>query len=154
MRGQHFAEYGNTKIQRAYCSRCKTTAFVIDSQLKCCDRLFEFESIEVKKMSIANPRRKTPCEDEKRAILEKQNGRCLYCGVSFGEIVFQGTRPFLLRINWDHMIPYAYSMDNRELNFCAACHVCNRIKSALMFQTLDEAIIYLKNVRVKKNYNF
>jgi len=48
-----------------------------------------------------------------------------------------------LRINFDHVVPFAYSQNNYRHNFVAACHICNSIKSSMMFNTLDEARAYI-----------
>jgi hypothetical protein len=50
------------------------------------------------------------------------------------------------------MVPYAYSQDNGTPNFVAACHVCNGLKSAKMFRTIDEARGYLASKRAAKGY--
>lgn len=149
----HYAEYGNTRIPRGYCSRCRGYAFVIDQVLQCCDRNTHFESQKVKKMSASAPFRKRPPSAEKILILEKQQNQCLYCGKEFGSIAFRKGKPFLLRLEWDHQIPFAYAQDNKTSNFCAACHICNRIKGALMFKTVEEAIVFIRNVRIKKEYS-
>jgi len=51
---------------------------------------------------------------------------------------------------WDHYIPYAYSQNNYPYNFVAACALCNGIKSSHLFDTLEEAIEYVKRRRAKK----
>ena len=40
-------------------------------------------------------------------------------------------------------MPYAYSLNNLSANFGAACHICNGWKSDHVFQSLDEARVYL-----------
>lgn len=52
---------------------------------------------------------------------------------------------------------YAFVLDgklacNSTPNFVAACHVCNGIKSDKLFQTLDEARVFIQLAREAKGY--
>jgi len=49
----------------------------------------------------------------------------------------------VLRVCWDHKVPYAYSQNNRITNYAAACQICNSLKAALMFATVEETQIYV-----------
>ena len=57
-----------------------------------------------------------------------------------------------LKLNWDHFVPYSYSYNNKKVNFVAACHVCNGIKSNKMFDTVKEIKDYVSYQRKKKGY--
>lgn len=149
----HYAEYGNTKIARGYCHKCKNNAFVIDGIIQCCSRSYAFESNVVKKMSLSSPFRKTPPKAIKKLILDQQQNKCLYCEIEFGSFIFKGTRPILVKLAWDHQIPFAYAQNNKNQNFCAACQICNGIKSSIMFQTVDEAKLHIMHIREKKHYS-
>ena len=59
----------------------------------------------------------------------------------------------MLRVEWDHYIPYSYSQDNRVSNFVAACQICNRIKSSLMLPSAEEYRVHIQNKRVEKGYS-
>jgi len=48
-----------------------------------------------------------------------------------------------LCLEWDHQVPYSYSQNNHDANFLPACHLCNRWKSALIFQTVEEVKVYV-----------
>jgi 5-methylcytosine-specific restriction endonuclease McrA len=81
---------------------------------------------------------------QKREIMAAQSNRCAYCLTTFGSVVYWRKRNVRLQIEWDHLVPFAYNRDNRPANFVAACHICNRIKSSLLFQTMDEARAYIQ----------
>lgn len=149
----HYAEYGNTKLPRAYCYKCRSHAFVIDDIIQCCSRYYDFEAEKIKKMCLSSPFRKIPPIEVRKRILEKQQNRCLYCELEFGSIIFRKTKPMLVKLAWDHQIPFAYAQNNKDQNFCASCQVCNGIKSSIMFQTLDEAKLHILHIRKRKGYS-
>ena len=105
-------------------------------------------------MSEAERIRRGPGAKLRRAILERQDGRCLYCGAQFGSIHNRNGRPFLIHLNWDHQVPFSYGYDNADKNFAAACHVCNGIKSSLQFPDLETAMVELASRRSSKGYDF
>jgi hypothetical protein len=149
-KGDHIALYGNVRMNRGYCSICETNAFVIDGKLQCCDK--RYEHVPKSYVRICEPEnvRRQPSEAAKRYILNEQEHCCIYCSRSFGnytpKIAFQkSSKQYLLKAQWDHLVPFSYNQDNRAENFVAACQLCNAWKSALMFQSLDEARIYLLN---------
>src|ERR1700733_14234926 len=120
----HTALYGNIAIPRAYCSECSTYAFVIDGELKCCDSPYDLgETSRVKRMSDCPAKRGTPSKKWQKHILAEQEHRCFYCNRRFGKTVYRRSRDLRLKLHWDHVNPYAYSLDNRTQNFVAACHV-------------------------------
>lgn len=71
------------------------------------------------------------------------DGRCSYCGFSFGSLmVFRGRRR-ILGLTVDHLTPVAAGGQNTEKNTVAACSVCNSIKGSLVFKTFGEARLYV-----------
>jgi hypothetical protein len=84
--------------------------------------------------------------------MEEQKFCCFYCDRRFGATVFRAGKPIALRINWDHVNPYAYSLNNHDQNFVAACHVCNGIKSSLIFRSTDEAKTHIAGRWQDKGY--
>jgi len=72
-----------------------------------------------------------------------QEYRCLYCSRQFGSVVWRGRQRSTLRINWDHMVPYSYSRNNTTGNFAAACQICNGIKGAIMFESIEKARVHI-----------
>lgn len=79
----------------------------------------------------------------RKHILELQQGLCFYCDRTLGGIYTRKKRQIQLKTEWDHMVPFAYSQNNSTDNFVAACHVCNSLKGALMFQDTEQAKLYL-----------
>lgn len=88
----------------------------------------------------------------KQRILVNQGGLCLYCLNPFGSFYRNGKTDEvqILQLTWDHMVPYEYTRAHKETNLAAACHLCNRFKTNKMFETVDEARVYLKAVWEKR----
>ena len=124
-------------------------SIILDGLRQCCDRPVGAapESLPIVKVCEPFNQRKRPCRAAQAAILAQQEDLCLYCGSRFGEWQTRGGRSFRVRVAWDHNVPFAYSRDNAEQNFVAACYLCNSIKSSMMFQSLDEARVYILSRR-------
>jgi hypothetical protein len=137
----HFAIYGQVRMQRMYCQDCRVFALVVDGKLKCCNARVEAldETAKHKRMSDVALRRTGPTARYRKEQLERQQYRCFYCSRLFGSYVYRHSHSLTLRLAWDHIDPWVYSLDNQNQNFVAACHVCNGIKAALMFRSFDEA---------------
>lgn len=141
---QHLAVYGNVQIVRADCYACGHYALVIDGELQCCGRRVEAEPVQIKRMSQPEAHRRHPSARHKREILEAQNYRCLYCDVLLDGYVFYRGELRKVRLTWDHMAPYSYTLNNHAENFAATCQFCNAWKSSLIFKTVDEVRIYVE----------
>lgn len=150
----HMALYGNVAIPRAYCNSCKSMAMIISGEFGCCGKKLEDEiSREAKRMSHPPGWREKPSRAEQARILSEQSNVCLYCEMRFGRSVWSAAgKEIVLRVEWDHLIPFSYAQNNKVGNFCAACHICNRLKGALMFQTLEEARIHVTQKWEEKGY--
>lgn len=148
------ALFGNVSLQRGYCRACKETVFIRDGHFSCCGTSVESSPKSFVRVSEPYYKRKTPTANEKQRILNAQENRCFYCGVRFGAYRTRHGKPVLIKVNWDHKLPFAYSQNNKTSNFVAACHVCNGIKSSHIFKTVSEAQVYLKDIRRKKGYDF
>lgn len=146
--------YGNTTIERAYCPHCQTSAFVIDGKFACCDTPCSALIEGIHREVSPEATRKHLSKKVKDEILEHQGHRCFYCGMTFYSYVRRHGKLLLLTVHYDHRVPYAYSLDSHPYNFVAACHVCNLIKSDKIFQTIDEARMYLAEKRREKGYDF
>lgn len=142
----HLAVYGNTEVWRGFCTQCKRMALIVENEIQCCDAqvVIPDQPPRRKRMSIAENQRRRLKKRQRQACLEDQHYRCLYCEQSFGSIVWYKSKQITLKIVWDHQTPFAFSQDNRECNFVAACHICNAWKSALIFQSVDEVKIYVQ----------
>jgi 5-methylcytosine-specific restriction endonuclease McrA len=88
-----------------------------------------------------------------KKILEVQNKKCLYCEKQFGDLYMKNGKVRQLKIQWDHLIPYSYSKENK-FNFVAACNICNQIKSNKIFNTVEEVFHYVRYHREKKGIQY
>lgn len=136
--------YGNVRIPKSYCQSCGGYAFVLDGELACCGTPHIPKPVRWKRESPPPDKRKMLNSIEQKLILETQNYNCFWCDRSFGIAVKLGRRQRVLKIHWDHMIPWAYDQNDSVSNFVAACSVCNMWKSSLVFQTIEQCRIYLK----------
>lgn len=149
------ALYGNVSIPRAYCPDCQHYAFVLHGRLNCCERVLQ--QLKPKKfIRLSSPYngRRLPPQAERDLVLSNQDGRCFYCEALFGDEGYRNNTPIRINMAWDHQVPFAYSQDNHMYNFVAACQVCNGIKSSMIFQTVDEAKVYLALRREEKGYDW
>jgi 5-methylcytosine-specific restriction endonuclease McrA len=145
--------FGKVALNREFCSFCNRYALVIDGLLACCDRnALEAPKSFKREVQIGIGKRDHLKKSEKKAILEEQDDRCLYCGQRFGSVVLRHGDPIVLRIHYDHMCPWAYVGTTTRQNIAAACHVCNLIKRDRIFQTVEEASVYIQTTREKKGY--
>lgn len=78
-------------------------------------------------------RRRKPGKWIQVKVLAEQGNLCAYCD------------KYLLKSDteWDHFIPYSYSGDNPDDNWVAACRRCNRLKSSMIFGSVDDVRIYI-----------
>jgi hypothetical protein len=102
---------------------------------------------------IGTDRRKQPSTADRQRILAAQGDICLYCQLPIGTIVTRNGRDVVLRRNWDHFVPYAYSARNPGTNWVLSCHVCNGIKSCRMFTTVKDAQDMILPIRKAKGYS-
>ena len=126
-------------------------AFVLDGEMACCGRKAVENPTRFKREVETGPRGRLSVP-VRQAILAHQDNRCLYCGVTLGDWIMRGTRAVKTKIHWDHMVPYAYSGCSEARNMAAACHVCNFIKHDKVFQTVEEASVYIAAIREAKGY--
>lgn len=155
MAKNHLAMYGSLKIPRLYCKPCKCYALVVDDVLQCCDT-----KIIVPK--IFDQRRMINCQNKRRQlsklivrkILDRQENKCIYCGILFGTkyINPRSKKLTTTEVCCDHITPFSYSQDSHADNLVGVCRVCNSIKSNKIFNTLEEAREYVANKRKKKGY--
>ena len=142
---RHTAYFGNTAIVRDKCPECKRTAFILDGEFACCgasaSREKPIESIRI--ACSRGPTRKHPPIWVKVNVLATQRNRCLYCLRRFGSIVFVNGESRVLRLEWDHFLPFKYMLCSPPDNFVAACQLCNRTKRSNVFETIEEARSYV-----------
>lgn len=135
--------YGRAFIQSQYCPKCKQDAFILDGRYSCCGKQAVIEEeyrykIEVDKVGS---RRRLPSKQARDEMLLAQNNCCYYCGDEFGSYRRLCGQERLVKIHWDHFVPFSYDGNNHE--FVAACAECNQHKHAKMFGDLEQAREYL-----------
>lgn len=96
--------------------------------------------------------RKAPRLSERLRVQEVQGNRCLYCELPIGTSIWRRSQTVILRTNWDHFVPYSYLARNPDNNWVLACHVCNGVKTARMFDTVQAARQAILPVREAKGY--
>lgn len=139
----HTAFFGNVAISRGFCSDCERQAFIIDGKLQCCDKPTD-EIIEgAQRVCEPDPHKHGPSRTEKRKILARQHERCAYCERRLGSTVWYKGKLTLLRVNYDHVLPFEFSRDNSTGNFLACCHICNHWKATKIFTYLEEIQVYV-----------
>lgn len=141
--------YGGIILPKAWCRDCRGYAFVRQGVLACCDSRIGEKPTRWKRESLASGLRQQPPPHYQSAQLNRQDARCFYCLRTFGTHVQWHKRICVLRIHWDHLIPFAYLQTNPEENFVAACQICNQLKGAKMFHTTEEARRY---VAIKRSF--
>lgn len=149
----YVAFYGNVKIEKAWCRDCDGYAFVVDELLVCCGVRVTGLPTYTKREAEPDTRRQNLPDSVKRDKLDEQHHRCFYCDRSFGLIVHRRGKSMRLRVHYDHMVPYSYSYNSDGDNFVAACHVCNTLKHDFVFNTLEEAQLFLFNRWREKGYS-
>ena len=145
--------YGNVKLIKAWCENCQAQSIVRDGELLCCGTPIEADPDRYKRESEPEQRRRRPSLKDRQQQLETQDYKCFYCLRSFGSYGYRKKKGIRLQIHYDHLVPYALTQNNNATNFVAACHVCNGMKSAICFRTIEEAQIYLQERWKEKGYS-
>ena len=136
------------------CPKCRHWALLDGSgHTRCCDvEIAETAERRAQRMSRGDGRRRQPPANLRRFILRQQKETCFYCGRIFGTVVWKDGKPFLLRLTWDHFIPFSLIRTNPGVNWVATCHLCNSFKSSLVFENPEEARVHVQRVFEKKGY--
>ena len=135
--------YGNVALVRAFWPECGVWAVVREGHLQCCYHRYGGDPRRIKRMCESPQIRRCPSVEAAKEILDAQNNRCLYCDHEFGDAVFYKGRRRLIKLHWDHMVPWDYTQNNSDENFAAACSICNGIKSDLVFRTVEEVRLHV-----------
>jgi hypothetical protein len=97
--------------------------------------------------------RAKPQPVERERILIEQRGCCLYCLRPLDAVVYHGTNEIMLRLEWDHKVPFSFLRASPRENWAAACNVCNSLKGNLHFHDVQEAREYLSERWATKGYS-
>ena len=158
MRDRHLAAYGSVLIERGFCEKCQSTAFILDGKLQCCGaKVAEPESkLQVCAMSIPSTRNKGLKAHVKRLMIEVQGNKCFYCGRKFGSAYIKKNSPAhtvrFTTVTFDHVQPFVNGGRDTH-NRVAACNLCNAVKSDKVFDNLFQIGIYTSK-KLKEKYSF
>lgn len=136
--------YGSTRLESDYCPDCQAHAFILGGKFSCCGKQCESDKWKdlIVEVDTSNKKRQHPGAQERKIILEDQENKCFYCGDEFGQWRHINGTPKMVRLQWDHVVPFSYNGNNHE--FVAACAECNIAKRALHFSDAEEAKTYLR----------
>jgi len=144
--------YGTVMLERQICPECGEWALILHNRTACCEVPAEvLARRRAQRMSEGSPVRRRPSVREKQRILRAQAYKCFYCNRYFGTLIERAGRISFLKLNWDHFIPFSYAMSGEH--FVAACHICNSLKSDMIFETPEAAREYVLEARKKKGYS-
>jgi 5-methylcytosine-specific restriction endonuclease McrA len=150
--------YGAVALIRMDCPSCKERCLVIAGRHACCNRkvrkIPRDERIGLKVEFEASNIRSKPSKHRQEALLIEQENRCIYCGRLFGSNYERNGKLRMLKINWDHFVPFAYVTSNPAENFLAACHLCNGLKGSKMFKTFKETREYVESRKRSKKIQY
>jgi len=139
----YLGAYGGIILPKAWCAACECFSFVKRGLVLCCDSRIEGKPERWKRESLASGLRQLPSKEYQTAQLVRQADRCFYCFMHFGSWVLWRNKDQRLIIHWDHYVPFAYLQTNPTEDFVAACQICNAVKHAKLFQTVQEARQYV-----------
>ena len=149
--------FGRVAMIRMVCPRCGEEALASGGKMLCCGTPARNPKSyqHVKRVAEGEDRRHPLRKKEKQAIIVGQDGCCFYCGLRFGDVIWHPKRnkPFMPRIEFDHLICWSYSKDSEVGNFVAACSTCNRIKGDKLFDNSDQARIFVRDRRLRKGFD-
>lgn len=136
--------YGSIILPKRWCEDCEAFSFVRHGVTVCCAHRNTEAPQRWKRESAASGIRQKPTAEYAEVQLERQAHRCFYCFYLFSSSIHYKKRLVMLRVCWDHVVPFAYLQSNPNENFVAACQICNGIKSSKVFQTVAEARNYVQ----------
>lgn len=139
----HVALYGNIKLQRGECFRCKDTALIVDGKYQCCNRKAKEKPERFKRITEPQYNRKRPTRQQQEKILREQEDCCFWCFRRFGQYEKRYSKIVKITCQWDHVTPYNWSAENNINNFVASCRWCNEWKSNLIFNSIEEVRVFL-----------
>lgn len=126
---------GDVVLYQHWCPDCKDFTLTGTKEF-ICECGYNPQDDKIKKIEIiCSTQRGRLGRKEKQIILDNQHGRCYWCNREFGTHIFKKDKHMTLRVNYDHIIPYAYLQGNPKENWCAACNICNSYKHSIMFNT-------------------
>lgn len=142
---------GNIVLYQHFCPECDDYTLTGEIEFKCdCGKKTREEIKETE--IVCHAKRDRLKKKIKFELLNRQGYKCFWCNREFDSLIVKDGKETILRIHYDHIIPFSYLQGNPRNNWCASCHVCNSMKSNKMFKTEKEIRSYL-NKKWKKYLN-
>jgi len=138
--------FGGVSMYRVFCKECDGWTLVSKGRKRCCEAEPDRPDQYVRKRVSTETqtfRRLSP--KAKREILDSQGNRCIYCDIEFGTLYFNPKkgRDVEATPSFDHFQPWAMVKSNIADNYVAACVSCNSTKGSKIFDTLEQARLYI-----------
>jgi len=150
----HKALYGSVALLRGKCPACGEIAFIIDGEYQCCGHVITEKTKEitkVKRMISGELRRKTFSKKLKEDLLNKQQGKCYWCGIDIKNSWFLRKGKWeKVKCHIDHYVAWVFSGNSKKDNLVASCNICNLLKGSKVFDNEEDLRRYLLRQRDKK----
>lgn len=142
--------YGSVALFRVYCETCQEWSLT-GAEDRCELGHVATSGRTVRREGRGMFRRKQPSISHQRERLALQDNKCHWCAREFGDtVLLRRGRAVLLKAVWDHFIPYSYTGSCDDLEFVAACQLCNGVKSNHIFDSEEECRQYLARKTASK----
>jgi 5-methylcytosine-specific restriction endonuclease McrA len=151
MGSSHYAQYGNTMLQRMYCENCRSWTLVIESKKQCCGNICTEESKFTKVIVPPQGNRIRLSRKVREMIKKEQDYKCYYCENVFGYYYSRGWKVYKSTIHFDHIVPFYLSCNNKKDNLVATCNLCNSIKGPKTFKNIEDLREYIQSVKQRKD---
>ena len=141
----HMFIFGNVRLQREYCWKCRRTSLVDDGIFQCCNKPWnnsDFNGANFKHVCPSGSKKKRISMRLKKTLLLLQKNRCIYCGRNFGSVYIKNNERKITTIEFDHVVPFSYSLSNQFI--LASCNLCNQEKSNKIFDSVEQAREHLR----------
>lgn len=88
----------------------------------------------------------------KQAKIQEQDNCCIYCDRLFGSPILHTGKVEILEPQAEHFKPRSAAGRTSDGNLKYACHVCNKLKSDYLFETVEEVKVWLVQEWALKEY--
>lgn len=134
--------FGDVAMYRGHCPTCDETSLSpVPGQ---CDKGHALATPRRQfRESVGSFSRAKPTKARQLRLLAEQEYRCYWCLRHFGTTIEFHGQVKQLRVEWDHFTPFSYSGSCGDDAFVAACQVCNGIKGSHVFDSVEEARLYI-----------
>lgn len=125
--------YGGVILFRMACPGCGDYNFMVQNNVVCnsCGHIYSLDVEKQKKIrqEVHGLKRRQLSKYALNKLIEKQNGKCYWCGRYFGTKIIYHDKIKTIRAIGDHHDPFVSSRNSTKENFVASCQLCNSFKS-------------------------